>query len=39
MIPPEKPDLIYLLNTDGDGYAAFNIRIVHMPSGTPNTVK
>jgi hypothetical protein len=34
MIPPEKPDLIYLLNIDRVSYDAYNVRICHMP-GNP----
>ncbi|KAA6402716.1 MAG: hypothetical protein EZS28_001757 [Streblomastix strix] len=30
MIPPEKPDLFYLLNTAGSAYAPYNVRIVNM---------
>ncbi|KAA6380804.1 MAG: hypothetical protein EZS28_023672, partial [Streblomastix strix] len=30
MIPPEKPDIIYLLNTAGSSYLPFNVRIVNM---------
>ncbi|KAA6401941.1 MAG: hypothetical protein EZS28_002530 [Streblomastix strix] len=30
MIPPEKPDIIYLLNTAGSAYAPYNVRIVNM---------
>ncbi|KAA6379314.1 MAG: hypothetical protein EZS28_025160, partial [Streblomastix strix] len=30
MVPPEKPDLIYLLNTDGSAYDPYYVRIVNM---------
>ncbi|KAA6364562.1 MAG: hypothetical protein EZS28_039910 [Streblomastix strix] len=30
MIPPEKPDIIYLLNTAGSSQLPFNVRIVNM---------
>ncbi|KAA6353382.1 MAG: hypothetical protein EZS28_051091, partial [Streblomastix strix] len=30
MVPPEKPDIIYLLNTAGSAYAPYNVRIVNM---------
>ncbi|KAA6384942.1 MAG: hypothetical protein EZS28_019530 [Streblomastix strix] len=30
MIPAEKPDIIYLLNTAGGSYQPFNVRIVNM---------
>ncbi|KAA6361952.1 MAG: hypothetical protein EZS28_042521 [Streblomastix strix] len=30
MIPPEKPDLICLINTDGSAYELYNVRIVNM---------
>jgi hypothetical protein len=30
MIPPEKPDLIFLLNTDRTSYLGFSVRLVNM---------
>ncbi|KAA6376929.1 MAG: hypothetical protein EZS28_027544 [Streblomastix strix] len=30
MIPPEKPDIIYLLNTDGAACSGFSVRLVNM---------
>ncbi|KAA6390105.1 MAG: hypothetical protein EZS28_014368 [Streblomastix strix] len=36
MIPPEKPDLIYLLNTAATAYLPFSVRLVNM-QGKPNT--
>ncbi|KAA6353303.1 MAG: hypothetical protein EZS28_051170, partial [Streblomastix strix] len=36
MIPPEKPDLIYLLNTAGSAFYAFSVRLVNM-QGKSNT--
>ncbi|KAA6359451.1 MAG: hypothetical protein EZS28_045022, partial [Streblomastix strix] len=35
MIPPEKPDIIYLLNTAGCSYLPFNVRIVNMEANFP----
>ncbi|KAA6390304.1 MAG: hypothetical protein EZS28_014169 [Streblomastix strix] len=34
MIPPEKPDLIYLLNTATSQYTRFSVRIVNMEGKT-----
>ncbi|KAA6371650.1 MAG: hypothetical protein EZS28_032824 [Streblomastix strix] len=36
MIPPEKPNLIYLLNTASTAYRQFSVRLVNM-QGKPNT--
>ncbi|KAA6386470.1 MAG: hypothetical protein EZS28_018003 [Streblomastix strix] len=44
----QKPDLIYLLNTDGSAYEPYNVRIVNMkgkeaterkPTNTINQIK
>ncbi|KAA6390907.1 MAG: hypothetical protein EZS28_013565 [Streblomastix strix] len=34
MIPPEKPDLIYLLNRAGTQYERFSVRLVNMENKT-----
>ncbi|KAA6389094.1 MAG: hypothetical protein EZS28_015378 [Streblomastix strix] len=36
MIPPEKPDIIYLLNSAGSAYNAFSVRIVNMEGKDPD---
>jgi hypothetical protein len=36
MIPPEKPDIIYLLNSDKSAYNAFSVRIVNMEGKDPD---
>jgi exosome complex RNA-binding protein Csl4 len=38
MIPPEKPDIIFLRNRDGVAYDTYTVRIVNM-EGKPNTEK
>ncbi|KAA6381398.1 MAG: hypothetical protein EZS28_023077, partial [Streblomastix strix] len=39
MIPTEKPDIIYLLNTVGSSYLPFNVRIVNMEGKLPTERK
>ncbi|KAA6384468.1 MAG: hypothetical protein EZS28_020003 [Streblomastix strix] len=36
MIPPEKPDLIFLFNTDRTSYLGFSVRLVNMEGKAPD---